>query len=215
MSDIFAEMERDAASGAFTAAPSDGQLKSMTELGQELMKIEAWITRHDEILRQVSARKWDIVTRDLPKLMDEAGQDTIGLAADGVDLKLGDYYKAGLPNPDNGKTDEERAELAALRQEGIDFLTEEAPDLLNTTITVTLPKGHLERAQEIVASLTSEQGFGLQPGQVILSEGVHWATLTSWVKEQYEKHRRTDLPLKPLGATVGRIVKIVKRKVKK
>jgi hypothetical protein len=212
VADIFSEMERDAV--AFRRAPTPEESQSLTTLGLELVEIDQRLERYAEVAKQLMERKTDLQMRVMVDAMDAIGQDHVGLADQGCDLVLSDYYKAGLPNPDTVRTDEEKAEYARLREEGIALLTEDAPDILTTTVTVTLPKGSLERAQEIVGLLTSEQGFGLEPARVKLEEGVHWGTLTSYVKEQVRERRRSDLPLKALGATVGRIVKIVKRKKK-
>lgn len=95
-------------------------------------------------------------------------------------------------------------------------------------VAIVLPEGREELAREIAAMLVSEQGyglredqvrisgatgFGIEPGRARIDEGVHWATLTSFVKEQ--TRAKQILPLASLGATVGRIVKIVKRKKSK
>lgn len=104
--------------------------------------------------------------------------------------------------------------MAQLREEGIRWLSEDedGKNILTTTVTVTLPKGSLDQAKELVGYLTSEQGAGIEESRVALEEGAHWGTLTSFVKEQVREKKRSDLPLKALGATVGRIVKIVPRK---
>lgn len=211
---IFDEMEKDSAT--FKRAPTPEESQNLTKLGLELVEIDQRLEKWALLAKELMARKTELQMKVLVDAMDAVGQDVIGLGDQGVDLKLDDYFKAGLPNPDADPkiTDEERARLAELRAAGIAFLSEDAPDILTTTVTVTLPKGSLEKAREIVGALTSEQGFGLEPGRVKLEEGAHWATLTSYVKEQVRERKRSDLPLEALGATVGRIVKIVKRKKK-
>lgn len=251
---IFDEMERDSAT--FQRAPTTEESKSLTELGLELVDIDRRLKKYAEVAKELMVRQIELQFKLLPDAMIDVGQDVIGLGDQGVDLILSDYFKAGLPNPDADKkaTPEEYTRLTELRQAGIDFLTKDAPDILSTTVTVTLPKGSLDLAQRAVASLTtpegsvvivlppgseaiaeeirgrlvSEQGYGLpedqvvvgsggygiEPGRVSLDEGVHWATLTSYVKEQVRERKRTDLPLEALGATVGKIVKIQKRKTK-
>lgn len=251
---IFDEMEKDAAS--FSRAPTTQESQDLTRLGLELMDIESRLVRYAEVARALEERKRDIQMRELVDAMDAVGQDVIGLPDQGVDLKLDDYFKAGLPNPDTAENEEDRQRMADLRAAGIAFLTEDAPDILSTELLVKLPKGSLELAERIRAQvvaphtgepaiviegatpelleeirgmLTSSQGmaleegrvrvlgdvgFGVDPARVSVTEGVHWATLTSYVKEQIRGRKRADLPLEALGATVGRIVKIVKRKRK-
>lgn len=207
---IFDEMKKDAPS--FTRAPSQGDLSRLTALGKELAALDARLVRYEEVKKEILERMTKIQMSEMVDLMDEIHQDRIGLPDEGVDLVLSDYFKASLPNPDTVKTDEEKIEYARLRAEGIAFLTLDAPDLLTTEVVITMPKGSMEKAREIVAMITSEQGFGLEPRRVTVTEGVHWGALTSYIKEQIGKLKRDDIPLEPLGATVGRIVKIVKRK---
>lgn len=210
MTDIFDEMERDAQQ--FQRAPTADESTAITVLATEMVTIDLRLARWAEVAKGLAERRTELAMRLLPEAMDAVGQDRIGLGSQGVDLVLDDYFKAGLPNPENAKTDTERAEMEKLRAEGIAWLTQDSPDLLNTTVVITLPKGSLETAREIVAQLTSAQGWGLDPARVEIAEGVHWKTLTSFVKEQVKGRKRSDLPLAALGATVGRIVKIVKRK---
>ena len=219
MTDIFAEMEADAASGQFKRAPTPEESANLTKLGQELVEIDRRIARGLALLKELGDRKNELQMRTLVDAMDAVGQDRIGLPGagpddPGCDLVSSDYYKAGLPNPDTFKTEEEKAEAQRLRDEGIKWLSEDEDgvNILTTTITVTLPKGSMEKAKELVGYLTSEQGGGVEESRVKLEEGAHWGTLTSFVKEQVREKKRSDLPLKALGATVGRIVKIVPRK---
>ncbi len=208
--DIFAQMEADSAQ--FQRAPTDSESSALTKMGLELVEIDRRLEKYKEVAKALLKRKIELQMREMVDAMDAIGQDRIGFGDQGVDLILDDYYKASLPNADEG--DEDYEEKMELRAKGIAWLSEHAEGLLNTQVVVTMPKGSLERAKEIVAMLTSEQGFGLAPSQVSLVEGVHWATLTSFVKEQVREKKAT-LPLDILGATVGRIVKIVKRKKSK
>lgn len=243
MTSIFDEMERDALE--IRRLPTEEESLGLTRLGQELVDIDARLAKYAQVARELTARKAEIQHKLLPDAMEAVGQDVIGMGDQGVDLVLEDYFKAGLPNPENGEDDKERARLAALRAEGIQFLTEDAPDLLSTDLVVRLPKGSLELAQMmrrtlvalfgaeataarrleflngldddpgLLATLAARNEPGFDPVRAIIVEGVHWATLTSYVKEQIRQRKRSDLPLEALGATVGRIVKIVKRKAKK
>jgi hypothetical protein len=210
---IFDEMERDAV--AFQKAPTAEESQTLTQMGLELVEIDRRLEKYAEVAKALMERKLQLQMKDMVSAMEAVNQDVIGLGDQNCDLVLSDYFKAGLPNPDTAKDDEERARMAVLRQQGIDFLTLDAPDILSTTVVVTMPKGSLEKAKELVAYITSEQGGGVEAGRVEIAEGVHWGTLTSYVKEQVRDRKRSDLPLEALGATVGRIVKIVKRKAKK
>jgi len=195
----------------FQRAPTDAESSRLTTLGLELVEIDARLVRYREVAAQLLARKTELQMREMVDAMDAIRQDRVGLPEQGCDLVLSDYFKASLPNA--APEDEDYEEKMALRQQGIDWLiANDHGDLLNTTVIVKMPKGSMDRAQQIMAMLVSEgNGFGLSPGQVKIAEDVHWGTLTSFVKEQVRVHKAT-LPLDLLGATVGRIVKIVKRK---
>lgn len=210
---IFDEMERDAV--AFQKAPTEEESKTLTEMGLELVLIDQRLEKYKEVAKALIERKIQLQMKDMVSAMEAVGQDRMGFGDQNCDLVLDDYFKAGLPNPDTAETPEEAALMASLRAEGIAFLTQDAPDILTTTVVVTMSKGSLEKARSLVAYITSEQGGGVEPERVRIDEGVHWGTLTSYVKEQVRDRKRSDLPLPALGATVGRIVKIVKRKAKK
>jgi hypothetical protein len=242
---IFDEMERDAV--AFQKAPTAEESQTLTQMGLELVEIDRRLEKYAEVAKALMERKLQLQMKDMVSAMEAVNQDVIGLGDQNCDLVLSDYFKAGLPNPDTAKDDEERARMAVLRQQGIDFLTVDAPDILTTELIVTLPKGSLELAvlmrqtlvalfgaeatpdsrlvfltEEIEDGRSSLLGLlaernepGFESGRAGITEGVHWGTLTSYVKEQVRDRKRSDLPLEALGATVGRIVKIVKRKAKK
>lgn len=233
--DIFEQMESDAAK--LTRAPTDEELSTLTRLGLELVQIDERLTKYKAVAEELESRKKHIQTVEMVDLMDTVGQDVVGLPEQNVDLVLSDYVKAGLPNPSPEDPDYEQK--MALRQSGLLWLSENADGLISTTLIVKMPKGSLPLAtlmQETIASLfgygstpesrrahaekllsTLEERNepGIDPGSVSVDEGVHWATLTSFVKEQAVEKKRVDLPLDALGATIGRIVKIVKRRKKK
>lgn len=218
MTDIFEEMEHDARA-RLVDAPAQGAMERMVALGQEAWRIQDWMDRATELMKERGARLKEIFERELVDVMDEAKTDNLGLPEQGLDIKLKPYYKAGLPNPDTAKTDEDRERMATLRAGGLAWLEEHAPGLINTTITITLPKGSLVLAQRIRAELVAryeapnEEGLiPLPPDKIAIEEGVHWATLTSFVKEQTEANE--VLPLNLLGAVVGRICQFAKRKIK-
>lgn len=222
--DIFEEMERDARA-RLQAGPSADQSSRLTALGQELAKIEDWVQRAEALIKQRNERAWEIKTKELVDVMLEAGQDLMGLPGSGVDLKLEDYYRASLPNPDTLKEDTpERDRAEELRGQALNWLEENGhEDIISTTLTVTMPKGSLELANKIRDELIAKYSVpndadtpAIGAGAIKVAEGVHHMTLTSWLKGQDKKAREAgrvlDLPLEALGATIGKIVKIIKRK---
>lgn len=137
----------------------------------------------------------------LPDLMDIAGIDRIGLpAADNFpacDVVLNPYFHANIST----KWSPERQATA------FDALTESGNgDLIKCQIHISLPRGERELAAKILATLQNYYGISAE-----LKEFVHNATLTAWLREQWEAHRPTPA-LDLIGATVGRIARLIERK---
>jgi hypothetical protein len=84
-------------------------------------------------------------------------------------------------------------------------------DLLRTVVSVAFGPGEDEHAAACAGLL---RGYfrGRNDIQKDVTEAVtvHWKTLTSFVKEQVESGEELPLPL--LGATVGRVAEIKKRR---
>lgn len=223
MSDLFEQMAADSAAAALKSAPSDNDASRIREIGIELVTIEQRIERGTALLKELGARKDVIMRRELVDAMDAVGMDKLGLAEFNVDIVTGEFVHASLPNPEGEKDPEEYQRKADLRKGGLAWLEEnEFGDLIKTMVIVELPRGALadaRRIQEFVQNMPAldpETGRPVDNGPPIgysasIEETVHWATLTSFVKEQL-KRPEVVLPLEKLGAIVGRIAKIVKRK---
>lgn len=220
--DLFGQMAADSAAAAVANAPTQEKSLEVRAIGVQLVELDARIERGTVVLRDLVAQRETIMRRTLVDAMDAIGQDHMGLAEFGVDIVTGEYVHASLPNPDSERDEDERARKAALRAAGIAWLVEnEHDDLIKTTVTIELPRGALADARRIQAFVASmpeldpETGLPRDNGPPIghsasVAETIHWGTLTSFVKEQLKKG--TVLPLESLGAQVGRIAKIVKRK---
>ena len=233
--DIFEEMERDARA-TISTAPDISAASKLAELGEEVVRLQDWILKAEDLVSQRKSRLNDIFFRDLVDAMDACHQDVMGLPGSNADIKVEDYYKAGIPNPDTGKTDEEKLEKAVMREMALRWLGVNAPGLVTTDITISLPKGSTETARQIREDLIARYAqpndpdlVPVNPERIQIVEGVHWGALTSFVKEQVRDHHRETvavaprtgnieeleaLPLDILGATIGRVAKIVKRKKK-
>lgn len=142
------------------------------------------------------------VFEELPALFQEIGIDRLGIEADGnlpaYDATLTPYYKANI----SGEWPPEQQDAA------FDWLEKEGHgDLVKNKFVVQLGRDDEEKALRLRA-LLEEAGFEFEN-----KRAVPWNTLTSFVKEQVEKHNTTP-PLDLLGATVGKIVKLKPRKEK-
>jgi hypothetical protein len=138
--------------------------------------------------------------KTLVDLFDEAGTNIVGVEASGnlpaYTCEMGDYYHANIPEE---KQDAAYDYLRKVKQE----------DLIKTTFTIAFGLREAKAAERFRRSL---EKAGIQ---FSMKQGVPWNTLTAWFKVE---HNRKPLPAKAmelLGATVGRVVKVVKQKEKK
>ena len=223
MSDLFSQMAADAVADAARAAPTTEQSEGVRAKAVELVTIDQRIEKGEALLAELKARREVIARRELVDAMDAIGQDVLGLAEFEVDIKTEDYVFASIPNPEGEKDPEAQARKAELRAGAFAWLVENEHDgLIKTVVTVELPRGAYADAQRIkrlideLPALDPETGEPIGNGGPLgycarIQESVHWGTLTSFVKEQLKRPEVT-LPLEMLGATVGRVAKIVKRK---
>lgn len=253
MTDIFAELDADAARARVDSAPTDSESSTIGRLGAELGQIEDRLEKWGAVAKQLEERRNEIQFKLLVDAMDAVNQDKMGLPQFNADIEVVDWFRAALPNPDNAKTREEADQMALLRAEGLAWLADNGhDDVISTVLKVTMPKGSLPTARIMARTLMQlfdvnatvdsrlawlheaeiEEGQqspgllgwlatrnepGIDPGSASIDEGVHWATLTSLVKDLVTKQKINpeELPKEALGATVGRKAVIKKRKAKK
>ena len=253
MTDIFAELDADAARAQVTSAPTDAESSTIGKLGAELALIDERLDKWGQVAKMLEERKNEIQFKLLVDAMDAVGQDRMGLPQHNADIVVVDWYRAGLPNPDTAKTREEADEKARLRLEGLNWLSENGHEgVVNTVLKIAMPKGSLplarimartmmelfdanatpesriawldtaeiEEGQQtpgLLGGLKSRNEPGVDPGSASIEEGVHWATLTSLIKDLVTKQKINpdELPKEALGATVGRKAEIKKRKTNK
>jgi len=202
---FFDEMAREAASTDITTAPSDDQLSRLQEYGHQVAVLNS---ECDALGAELKAKQDTLSTMlrvSLPEFMQSIKQDKIGLPDDEVDLELARWYSANIA----ANWPSER------KSEAYDWLVDNGHgDLIKTTLVYTFGREELDLAKSfknIIEKHARQLGLGELEGQ--LKMGVHSGTLTSFVKEQTEAG--VALPLDLLGAQMGHIVKIKKRKGKK
>jgi hypothetical protein len=166
------------------------QLSAQTQkLSRELVEKMNEAARVKEYLLSLHRRIKEISFGLLPNLFNEQNLSMIGVS-NGVVLELKPYFKASLPvGMDPIK-----------REEALTYLREKAPDILKTEISFSYgykEHGLADKTIEILRELD------LDPR---VYEGVHHATLTSWVKEQFMSGE--EVPFKTLNAKVGSVVRI-------
>lgn len=209
---------------AFTDAPSEGESRSLTEMGRDLYAVDSTIAQLEEQLETKKARRKVLTDVDLPAYMLKIGQDSVGLPEFGVDLVLENYTHANIASD----WEPER------RQAAFDWLEEHGHgDLVKTEFTILFPRFMLPAArwlaqhvgtlrptvtivEETVAGKGKNKVVTKKPvdreveiPEAVVGLGVPWNTLTAWAKGQLKAGE--ELPLDVLGVTVGQVVKIVER----
>jgi transposase-like protein len=190
------------AASAKPAAPD--KLDRLREKLKELRDIEMQRASLDERNAQLGQRVFEIKTKELVDLFDAAKVDNVGIPEEGnlpaYNMEIGWIYKANIGTPDDPKVDDYGAAITYIRK------TE--PDMIKTTYTVAFGLREDKRRKAFEALLKKNKF------EYSSSFGVPWNTLTAWVKEQIEVHKKSP-PLKLLGATVERTAKLIKPKAER
>lgn len=181
--------------------PTQDQSKELVVLATELARVEDMILSAEKMLEDLKSRKKEITMRELPDLMAQYGQDKIGVPGLGVEFVLEPYYHANIKSD---WPDEQREKAFAYLE------SENAGDLIKAFVTAQFRKEDFETAKKLYEWLASQEAFS--GATLSLDKNVQWNTLTSWLREQIESGK--VVPLETLGATVGHVVKLKKRKTK-
>lgn len=154
---------------------------------------ESLTTRIGELGRDIKQMK----EKTLVDLFDAAGVNVVGIEATGnmpaQTYEMGDYYHANIP------AEHADAAFAHLRKVG-------HGDLIKTTFEIAFGLGEDKATDRFRRSL---QKAGIPFSE---SSGVPWNTLTAWFKVEHKRKPLTAKARTLLGATVGRVVKVVKQK---
>lgn len=190
---LLAEMQQD-------ATPSEDKLTKVRAEISKLRSLEFEANSLSERQSEIANDVRQIKEKTLIDLFDDAGVNKLGIDADGnlppYEVELGEYYKANIPEENKSEA------FAHLRKIGHE-------DLIKTTFTIEFGLRDAKAADRFRRSL--------EKADVIFAEknGVPWNSLTAWFKLE---HKKKPLPIKVmalLGATVGRVAKVVKQKEKK
>lgn len=219
--------------------PSEVEAKRLGDKCREFYEAAERVEKLEAALEAAKVLRNQIAQRDLPDLMIELKTDRYGLpefGETGVDLVLSDYFHASIPKETEAQAHD------WLEQQG-------HGSIIRTTVSHVFGKDQLPVAralQALISALSSVVGlvstdedgvedgrYGVSPEQLDLlleltdplpsevKRGVPWATLTAWLREQYDARREMtaeerlaagEIPLELLGATVGKVVKIKPRK---
>ncbi len=176
-------------------AAEPATLERMQALAAEVNKIDDELGELEAQVKELVDRRNKILGKDLIEMMDTKHVEKLQVS--GRIFKAGPYFKAAIPaeNP----------------MPGLDWLeAHEAGDLIKNEVGAVFPRGFEEEAQEAFKMLVEHY----QMATIERKRSVHWATLTSWLKEM---HLSTDPnkvmpPLDIIGGIIGRVVKVTNAK---
>lgn len=195
-SSVLALMREDAAK-----PPSEDKLDELRNAVRELRVLEAQRDSIAQDLADKGKKIFEMKTKTLVDLFDEAKVDNVGIPAEGnfpaYNIEVGTHYKANIGTPSEPKVDD--------YMKAIDYIKKHEPDMIKTTYKVEFGLGE-EKKRKAFESLLKKNKI-----EYSSSFGVPWNTLTSWVKEQIEVLKKSP-PLKLLGATVERSAQLIKPK---
>lgn len=186
---------------------SKDKLDQAKKLGLEFFQLEEEIEDLEAQLSDKKAKKLELQHKTLPTLFGDAQIDIIGLPDQNVDIKIKPYYKASI----SAEWPPEQIEEGFRVLEDLD-----GDDIIRATLSILFLKEEYDVAKELEEFIRT-QWPKANAHPIRIEKSVPWMTLTKFVKEYSEDESTdplTEEQLKALGATVGRIAKIEKRKEK-
>lgn len=191
------------------ATPDDRSTASIARHAKELAEADRRLERVEALAANIRARRNELATRILPELMDTAGTDRVGIPDASADLVVQPYYHAAIKADwDTARRDAAFAHLEELGGGG----------LVKAEITVSFDREQLPVARKLLDATRKWLEKAKIDAHSDLDTTVNWQRLTGFVRD-YTEHPLEigDTPrpvLKPelLGATIGRVCKIVKRR---
>ena len=164
----------------------DNILARISGLVDEAQRYEQEIEELEGELKAAKERHRDVIQRQLPELMEQAGQKECTTIR-GQKVELREILRASIPK------DRTAEAHAWLREHGL-------AAIVKNVISVSLGKGQDDTAKRIVEKLRLT---GLSPD---VKEQVHSSTLQATLRELIEEG--VDFPLETFGAILQKEVKI-------
>jgi hypothetical protein len=182
--------------------PSQDKLDAVKAEVREVRDLIIDKQNTEERLSEINKSISDKIRNSLPTLFQDTGIAGLTLEPTGnlpaYSAKLDTEVKAGIT----------REFTPEQRQDAMDWLVENgAEDLIKSVITITLDREDYGKAIAIVKEFRAK---GLD---VDLDLTVHWATLSSWLRERFEAQ---DLPpnIAVIGGTISPIVRLTAKRAK-
>jgi hypothetical protein len=209
--DLFAEDATPPLEFAPNQTPTDGALRQIATASRQLAVADARLKRAEALCDVIRARRTKLAMKTLPELFDTAQTDRAGLPEMNCDVVVENFYHAAIKT--DWPTDD--------RQKAFDHLEAlDAGSLVHATLSVEFDKADLLIAKKLREVITNYLATANSSATHTLNMAVNWRTLTSWVRDYVETPRdphaaATNQPIfrpEVIGATIGRICKIVPRK---
>lgn len=175
----------------------------------EMHDFDRRIQNGEAVLADLKEKRRAIAHETLPSMMEGIQIPSLIMESGGneppIKAVLKPYYRASIPSEnakENKWTPEKREEaFAYLKTIGHD-------DLIKITVTWSFPaKTPIKLIEMFCKTVAKLKIKSLKIPAPTIDRGVHWATLTSWLKNQVEVHKFIP-DLDKIGGTVGKVVEI-------
>ena len=184
----------------FEAAPTEDQAQELTRLGQALANTDRAIGALETQLKELKTRRWDLVTKDIPRYMRDVGQDRIGLPDWNVDVVLVPYFKANIAA--DWPEEKRQAAFDALEAMG-------HGGVIRVELTYSFGRDRIEDARALRDFVAEQWPPEKEIPEPSVSMGVPWQTLTALLRECTEKG--IPFPMAETEAVVATVAQLKKR----
>lgn len=172
-------------------------LKKITTMAEEMLKLEDRIARGEEFLKQLKTLHRQLSESDIPEAMESAGVEEFSLS-DGRKIQLDDKLYVSISS--------ERSE------EAFRWLKENNyGDIIKRTLTVSFPKDQEKHSRHLFRYLTARKY--LSDASIVSDEKVHPSTLKAFVRTALENGE--DLPMDAFGVHQIRVAKVMTTKARR
>jgi hypothetical protein len=196
--------------------PSDEKIARLRAAAVEMVELSLDIDEREGQLNRDKERLWELRTRTLVSMMQDAGTDNLGLPGPGVDIVLANHTHANIKAewPDEqrevGFAELDRVGGGDIVKNDVTFSFSRNQHVLVTCFLAVVDSAEFKNMVAETVRQADPKTNDTEVPDPTVRRAVPWNTLTAFVKEQVR--RGTVLDLEKLGATVGQIVKIEKRK---
>ena len=174
---------------AIAASETPTELSKITMMARDLIGIEADIAYQEEELSKLKREKQDLVARQLPELMAEAGMGSgDDITVDGWKFLLTEYVSGAWP-----KDPDRRASAKSLLGEY------DALGLIKTNVSMAFGRGDEKLAAQAAKAMSKF-------GEPTVDENVHHSSLAAFARERLSKGE--DIDFETLGLRSEMLVRV-------